>query len=90
MYQSHTAGYMRWKERMKTYKRVLTDSQALRRENAKHPRCTCRCSGALHGQGHASYQVRKQALMKTQKAITTEEVVVLLVETIQLRLMEIK
>ena len=75
---------------MKTYKRALTSSQASRCENARHPVCRCRCNGSLHGRGHASYQTKEQALMKTQKTITTEEIAAILDEPIQLRLMEIK
>lgn len=31
--------------------RPLTERQANRCENAKHPRCRCRCKGAFHGKG---------------------------------------
>ena len=75
---------------MKTYKRTLTNSQASRYETARHPVCRCRCSGRLHGQGHAKYQAKEQALMKTQKTITTEEIAAILDGPIQLRLLEIK
>jgi len=78
MYQPSAAGYVRWGERMKTYKRALTNSQASRCENARHPVCRCRCGGSLHGQGHASYQAQEQALMKTQQTITTGEIAALL------------
>ena len=73
---------------MKTYKRALTNSQASRCENAKHPVCRCRCGGRLHGQGHASYQAEEQTLMKMQQMITTEEITALLEGVIQPRLME--
>jgi len=32
----------------------LTEGQARRCENAEHPRCRCRCGGALHGKGRLS------------------------------------
>ena len=75
---------------MKTYKRALTNSQASRCENAKYLICRCRCGGRLHGQGHASYQAKEQALMKMQQTITTEKIAALLGRVTQPRLMEIK
>jgi hypothetical protein len=32
--------------------RKLTESQAKACEEAKHPRCVCRCGGLFHGQSH--------------------------------------
>lgn len=37
---------------MKVYARPLTAKQAAACEDAKHPRCRCRCGGAFHGAGH--------------------------------------
>ena len=90
MCQPNATEYVCWEERMKTYKRALTNSQASRCETARHPVCRCRCSGRLHGQGHAKYQAKEQALMKTQKTITIEEIAAILDGLIQLRLLEIK
>jgi len=40
---------------MKGWKRPLTVSQARGCEEAKGPRCKCRCGGALHGLSHRLY-----------------------------------
>ncbi len=31
--------------------KALTESQGRRCENARHPRCRCRCGGKFHGAG---------------------------------------
>lgn len=41
---------------MKSYRRNLTTSQGNACENARKPRCTCRCGGALHGGSHLEFR----------------------------------
>jgi hypothetical protein len=59
---------------MKTYKRALSRAQAAACENAKHPRCKCRCQGALHGKGHSAYQAQEREILSQGKQITTEQI----------------
>lgn len=33
--------------------RALTATQVTRCEQGKHPRCQCRCGGAMHGKGRS-------------------------------------
>ena len=75
---------------MKTYKRALSNAQASACENARHPKCRCRCGGVLHSRGHADYQAQERELMKTQKTVTTGEIEALLGGVTQPRLLEIK
>ena len=58
----------------KTYKRALSNTQAANCENAKHPRCRCRCGGALHGKGHAEYQVQEREILDQQKELSSEQI----------------
>lgn len=58
----------------KTYKRALSNAQAAACENAKHPKCRCRCQGTLHGKGHASYQAQERELLDQQKELTSEQI----------------
>ncbi len=39
----------------------LSFSQAARYENAKHPRCECRCRGALHGRARLPQDSPREA-----------------------------
>ena len=71
---------------MKTYKRRLSNARAAACENAKHPVCRCRCSGALHGKEHADYQTQERMVMDSAKQITAEQVA-LIVNGIQPRLL---
>jgi hypothetical protein len=59
---------------MKTYKRALSKAQAAACENAKHPRCKCRCQGALHGKGHINYQAQEREILDQGKEITSEQI----------------
>ena len=59
---------------MKTYKRALSKAQAVACENAKHPKCRCRCGGALHGKGHSAYQAQEREILDQGKQITTEQI----------------
>ena len=58
----------------RTYKRALSSAQAANCENARHPRCRCRCGGRLHGRGHAAYQVQERAILDQNKEITADQV----------------
>jgi len=62
---------------IKTYRRALSNAQAAACENAKHPRCTCRCGGALHGKGHAVYQAVERDYLAQQKEINRDQVAAL-------------
>ena len=60
---------------MKTYKRALSNAQAAACESAKHPKCRCRCSGALHGKSHQGL-IKAEAAFKEQnntKTITQDD-----------------
>ena len=64
----------------KVYKRRLSSRHAKACEEAKSPRCVCRCGGALHGRSHESYRFYEGLLLGYRKkageerAISEEEV----------------
>jgi hypothetical protein len=56
------------------YKRPLTSFQSSSCESAQHPRCTCRCHGALHGVSHQSYIDLESEILADKGCITDDEV----------------
>jgi hypothetical protein len=59
---------------MKTYKRPINAAQASACESALHPRCKCRCGGALHGISHRKYAIAEQEILNSQGYIEDTQV----------------
>jgi hypothetical protein len=59
---------------MKLYQRKLSSAQAAACESAIHPRCTCRCGGALHGVAHQKFQEIEEDVIARQGSITDDQV----------------
>ncbi len=67
---------------MKIYKRGLSNRQASACENAKHPRCKCRCGGRLHGAGHGLLQQNERAVLAGEARVITEDQITEIIDNI--------
>ncbi len=67
---------------VKVYKRGLSNRQASACENAKHPRCKCRCGGRLHGAAHGLLQQNERAILANGDRVVTEDQITEIIDNI--------